>query len=64
MSEIEIIDRLCAVTQMQSEIIKAQAMYIREELDINSHIKHEFADMRATADKQLAEIYGTENERK
>lgn len=56
MSNLEIIDRLCAVTNLQSDIIKEQATFIEEQLAVDAEIKKRFADKRKTADEELDAI--------
>lgn len=53
MSNLEIIDRLCAFTQAQSDIIREQATFIEEQLTVDAEIKKRFADKRKTVDDEL-----------
>ena len=53
MSNLEIIDRLCAVTQAQSDIIREQATFIEEQLTVDAEIKKQFADKRKAVDDEL-----------
>ena len=53
MSNLEIIDRLCAVTQAQSDIIREQATFIEEQLTVDAEIKKQFAEKRKAVDDEL-----------
>ena len=53
MSNLEIIDRLCAVTQAQSDIIREQATFIEEQLTVDAEIKKQFSDKRKAVDDEL-----------
>lgn len=57
MSDVELIDRLCAVTSELSDIVRKQAVFIEEQLAVDNAEKKEFAEMAAKADKTLGSIY-------
>lgn len=56
MSLIEIIERLCRVTQLQSEIIQKQTEAL-EQAKIAEASDEELQRMRAEADSELSLIY-------
>lgn len=53
MTNIEIIDRLCAVVEAQSAIIRKQAFFIGEQLAVNEEIKKEFAMQCDAVDDEI-----------
>ena len=53
MSNIEVIDCLCAVVEMQSAIIKKQAFFIEEQLTVDDEIKEGFRREREAIDSKL-----------
>lgn len=53
MTQLEIIDRLCAVVEAQSDIIRKQAFFIEEQLAVDEAIKNEFAKQRESVDNEL-----------
>lgn len=53
MSNIEVIDCLCAVVEMQSAIIKKQAFFIEEQLTVDDEIKESFRRECEAIDSKL-----------
>lgn len=56
MNNLELIDRLCAVVEMQSAIIREQAFFIEEQLTVDTAIKGEFAEKRNRIDGEIASL--------
>lgn len=56
MNNLELIDRLCAVVEMQSAIIRQQAFFIEEQLAVDTAIKGEFAEQRNKIDGEIASL--------
>lgn len=57
MTNLEIIERLCAVVDEQSKIIKEQATFIEEQHSVDEANKAEFAEKRAKIYAEIDEIY-------
>lgn len=53
MNALELIDRLCAVTEAQAQIIKEQAFFIENCKTIDEEAKKKFADLREPVDAEL-----------
>ena len=53
MNPLELIDRLCAVTEAQSRIIREQALFIEQMKTVDAETKKQFADMRGPVDAEL-----------
>lgn len=53
MTTLETIDRLCAVTSAQADIIREQAAFIEEQLTVDEEIKRSFAEKRKAVDDEL-----------
>ena len=53
MNNLELIDRLCTVTETQARIIREQALFIEEQLTVDDEIKKKFAEQRETVDSEL-----------
>lgn len=53
MTTTELIDRLCAVVEAQSGIIRKQAFFIEEQLAVDEATKNEFARQRESVDTQI-----------
>lgn len=53
MTMLETIDRLCAVTTAQADIIREQAKFIEEQLTVDEAIKRSFAKKREAVDDEL-----------
>lgn len=53
MNTLELIDRLCAVTAAQADIIREQAIFIENCKTIDEEVKKQFADQRGTVDAEL-----------
>lgn len=56
MSLLEIIERLCAVTELQAQIIEKQAEALAQ-AEIADAVAAEFSEMRSTAAADLEKIY-------
>jgi hypothetical protein len=52
MGSFEIIDRLCAVTSVLSDIVRKQAEIV-EQADVSEKVKQELRGMRKRADDEL-----------
>lgn len=50
---LELIDRLCAVTEAQAKIIREQAFFIENCLAVDAEAKKKFADLRETVDAEF-----------
>jgi hypothetical protein len=53
MNTLELIDRLCAVTAAQADIIREQAYFIENCKTIDEEVKKHFADQRGPVDAEL-----------
>lgn len=53
MTNTEIIDRLCAVVEAQSGIIRKQAFCIEQQLAIDEATRNEFARQRETVNAEI-----------
>ena len=53
MNKLELIDRLCAVVEMQSASIREQAFFIEEQLAVDDEIKKGFEKKREAIDDKL-----------
>lgn len=53
MNTLELIDRLCAVTPAQADIIREQAYFIENCKTIDEEVKKHFADQRGPVDAEL-----------
>lgn len=53
MNTLELIDRLCAVTETQARIIREQAFFIENSKTIDEETKKHFADLREPVDAEL-----------
>ncbi len=53
MNPLELIDRLCAVTEAQSRIIREQALFIEQMKTVDAETKKQFADKRVPVDAEL-----------
>lgn len=53
MNTLELIDRLCAVTAAQADIIREQAFFIENCKTIDEEVKKHFADQRGPVDAEL-----------
>lgn len=53
MNPLELIDRLCAVTEAQSRIIREQALFIEQMKTVDAETKKQFADKRVPVDTEL-----------
>lgn len=53
MNTLELIDRLCAVTSAQAEIIREQAFFIENCKTIDEEAKKHYADLRGPVDTEL-----------
>ena len=53
MTTLELIDRLCAVTEAQAEIIREQALFIEEQLTVDEECKKKFAAKRKQIEDEL-----------
>ena len=53
MNTLELIDRLCAVTATQADIIREQAYFIENCKTIDEEVKKHFADQRGPVDAEL-----------
>ena len=56
MSQLEIIERLCAVTRLQAEIIQKQTEALAQ-AEIADAVAAELAEMRQTAAADLETVY-------
>ena len=56
MNTAELIDRLCAVTEAQSRIIREQALFIEQMETVDAETKKQFADKRDPVDAELDRI--------
>lgn len=56
MNTLEIIDRLCAVTEAQAQIIREQTFFIENCLAVDAEEKKTFADLRKPVDAELDAI--------
>ena len=54
MTQLEIIDHLCAVTETQSRIIRELYTFIDEQLTVDEEIKKKFAEKCRTVDAEAA----------
>lgn len=50
---LELIDRLCAVTEAQAKIIREQAYFIENCLAVDAEAKKQYAEMRQPVDAEL-----------
>lgn len=53
MTKLELIDRLCAIVEMQSRIIREQAIFIEEQISVDQALKEHFAKKRDEIDSEL-----------
>lgn len=53
MTKLELIDRLCAIAEMQSKIIREQAIFIEQQLSVDKEAKRSFAAKRDKIDSEL-----------
>lgn len=53
MNSLELIDRLCAVTEAQADIIRKQAFFIENCKTIDEETKKHYADLRGPVDAEL-----------
>lgn len=53
MTKLELIDRLCAIAEMQSRIIREQAIFIEEQISVDMALKERFAQKRNEIDSEL-----------
>lgn len=53
MNTLELIDRLCAVTEAQAKIIREQTFFIENCLAVDAESKKKFADLRQPVDAEL-----------
>lgn len=53
MTNLELIDRLCAVTEEQSKIIREQAFLIEQMQTVDQETKKKFAEKRDAVDAEL-----------
>lgn len=56
MNNLELIDRLCTVTETQARIIREQAIFIEEQSTVDDEIKKKFAVQRETVDTELGRL--------
>ena len=56
MTEIEIIDRLCAIISMQSEMIRQQAFVISQANDFDEETERRFAERRQAINAEIAVV--------
>lgn len=56
MTKTELIDHLCTALEMQAKIIHEQAVFIEEELNVDSAMKEHFASKRADVDREIDNI--------
>jgi len=56
MTQLELIDCLCNIMEMQSKIIREQALFIEEQLTVDDAIKREFAKKRIAVDDELDRV--------
>ena len=57
MTNLEIIERLCAVVEEQSKIIKKQAIFIEEQCSVDEEIKSKFIEGCTAIDDKISNIY-------
>ena len=53
MNTLEIIDRLCAVTTAQADIIREQAFFIENVLTVDEEAREKFAALRKPVEAEL-----------
>ena len=53
MNAPELIDRLCAVVEAQSKIIREQGLFIENQLAVDDEVKKQFAAQRDDVDEEL-----------
>ena len=53
MDALELIDRLCAVTEAQSQIIREQAFFIENSNTVDEATKKHYADLREPVEREL-----------
>lgn len=53
MNTLELIDRLCAVTEAQAQIIREQTFFIENCLAVDAESKKRFADLRQPVEAEL-----------
>ncbi len=56
MTQLELIDCLCNIMEMQSKIIREQALFIEEQLTVDDALKREFAKKRIAVDDELDRV--------
>ena len=56
MNRLELIDRLCAICEMQSEIIREQATFIEEQLSVDDAIKKRYAARRSIVETEIESL--------
>ena len=56
MNASEILDRLCAVVEMQASIIREQGLFINQMSAVNEEDKRKFAEKRDAVDAELESI--------
>lgn len=61
MTNTELIDRLCTLLESQAEIIREQALYIEQVLDVDEAVREKYADLRKSVEGGLEsnESYGS-----
>ncbi|MCD8308872.1 MAG: hypothetical protein LUD19_03375 [Clostridia bacterium] len=53
MNTLELIDRLCTVTETQARIIREQAFFIENTKTVDEATKQHYADLREPVDTEL-----------
>lgn len=53
MNAPELIDRLCAVVEVQAKIIREQGLFIENQLAVDDEVKKQFAAQRDDVDEEL-----------
>ena len=56
MTPMELVDRLCAVTAKQADIIREQAFFIENVLTVDDEARKKFAAMREPVDAELDDL--------
>ncbi len=56
MTNTELIDRLCSLLESQAEIIREQAFYIEQVLDVDEAVREKYADLRKSVEGGLESI--------
>ena len=56
MNRLELIDRLCAIMEMQSEIIREQETFIEEHLAVDDAVKKRYAAKRSIVETEIASL--------